>query len=73
MFDVGCCMLDVGCWMLDVGCSMLDFPLPSQAGTGMGHSALPPSNAYALPFRCSPAHPSSGLRTPIPGFCITCV
>src|SRR2546430_1732020 len=72
MLDVGCWMLDVGCWMFDVGCSMLDVrcwmldvgssvPLPRGVRGGLfGHSTLQ-------------LMPSSGLRTPIPGFRITCV
>src|SRR5437667_4759301 len=65
MFDVGCSTLDVRCWMFDVGCSMLLVPFPSREGSGVGYSAPTPQRPRA--------HPSNGLRTPNPGFFITCV
>src|SRR5213078_4831450 len=60
----------VGCWMLDVRCWMFR-SLPGGVRGGSFRAGAPrcrPSTLY-----CSHAHPSSGLRTPIPGFCMTCV
>src|SRR2546428_808572 len=70
LLDVGRWTLDVGCWMLDVGCWIFRYSVPLPGGAGVG--ILSPTRQRSI-STADHAQRSSGLRTPKPGFCITCV